>query len=143
LQYREKQQGLYGLEASVKSIKIRSGGVAYILEQGEECRAGEVCFFPGEWELAQKMGKAAATDSDNLKSFWKDLLEKKRSIPGYTLFSEVCSKEKPEQQRLSFNDLGIKHMTQAEKPTPAGLKIAKEIIEMLRKKNEAKNGLAE
>lgn len=122
----------------MKPIKIRSGGEAFALEPGETCPPGAVCFFPGEWELALRMGKAAASDPQN--TFWKDLIETKRSLPGYTLFSDSVKTKKPEQ--LSLQDLGIqsKSMSEREKEREKCLRIARETIEMLGARLKEKAG---
>lgn len=119
----------------MKTIKIKSGGSAYILEPGETCPPGEICFFPGEWELAQRLSRSAATDSDSLRSFWKDLLDNKRSVPGFTLFASLNEKPPaPKQEKLDLEGLGIRSR---EKELPAGtekgLAICKQILADLQK----------
>ena len=121
----------------MKTIKIKSGGEAYSLEPGETCPPGAICFFPGEWELALRMGKAAATDPDN--TFWKDLLENKRAIPGYTLFCDaVVAKPKEEQAPLDFKALGIRPrgLTEKEAQREKCLGIAREILQDLKARVE-------
>lgn len=120
----------------MKPIKIKSGGEAYALEPGETCPPGAVCFFPGEWELALRMGKAAASDPQN--TFWKDLLEAKRNLPGYTLFSETVKKPQPEQLSLSSIGTHQKSKTERELEREKCLRIARETIEMLGQKLKQK-----
>lgn len=116
----------------MRTIKIRSGGEAFALEPGETCPPGAICFFPGEWELALRMGKAAASDPGN--TFWKDLLEAKRNLPGYTLFCETVPPP-AEQEKLDFKALGI----QRKEPEKSEMKkrcmaIAQEILAELQAK---------
>lgn len=130
----------------MRAIKIRSGGQAFIMDPGETCPAGEICFFPGEWELAQRMARAVAADPTN--TFWKDLLEKKRNLPGYTLFSEVAPGKTVEQSEIDFAPKPRPREMPREKPADLdsdrakGLEIAKQIIadlEERRKKRETGN----
>lgn len=126
----------------MRVIKIKSGGQAYVLENGEECPAGEVCFLQTEWELALRMGRAAATDSTGARDFWGDLLEKKKRIPGYTLFSEVAKDRRApaEQAPLDFKALGIRPKSQDDRETEREkcLRIARETIEMLNERAKAR-----
>lgn len=114
----------------MKAIKIKSGGQAFILESGETCPAGEICFFPGEWELAQRLSRAAATDPDSLKNFWKDLLENKRNVPGYTLLTKLNERPPaPKQEKLDLEGLGIRPRTQESHDDKSlGLAICKQIL---------------
>lgn len=122
----------------MRAIKIRSGGTAYVMSHGETCPAGEVCFLQEEWELALKMSKAASTDPDNLQTFWKNLLENKRTIPGFTLLADLNRKpEPPKQEKLDLEGLGIRRREPERRPvSEVGLRICQEILADLKERNE-------
>lgn len=68
----------------MKRIK-RKDGFINIIDVGEECPSGEICFMIDEFAWAQKMAATYSSDPDSLKSFWETLFERKLSVPGYLL----------------------------------------------------------
>jgi hypothetical protein len=92
----------------MKSIKIRSGGTAYLLGPGETCKAGEICFTFEEFDWVKTKSKDFAYDPELSSEFWKTLLEKKKTNSSYSFFEDF--------------------------PKNNGLAICNEIIKMLQKK---------
>lgn len=96
----------------MKAIKIRSGGTAYILDRGDYCPPGAICFMSDEWEWAMKLSKSYVNDPEQLQSFWGTVMERKKDVPGYSVFMDFPQ------------DLG---------PAKKGLEICAEILQMLEK----------
>lgn len=72
----------------MKPIRLKSGGSVYIICPGDSCPAGEICFLEKEYALAQKLSASYSQDPSQQKDFWGTTLDKKRAIPGYTLFQD-------------------------------------------------------
>lgn len=107
----------------MRAIKMKSGQ-AWILENGEECPAGEICFLQPEWEFVKREAKAKEGDPEEHKAFWECLLEAKRTIPGFVhLPTNLSEKQEP-----------ISETKQKFLETPAGV-ISQQIIEQLRGRN--------
>lgn len=62
----------------MKEIKIRSGGIAYLLEGGEIAKPNEICFTEREWNYTKRLSKAIH-DPDQLKLFWEGIMEGKKA----------------------------------------------------------------
>lgn len=102
----------------MRTIKIRSGGQAFILENGDECPPSGVCFLTDEWEWAMKLSKSFVNDPEQLQAFWKTVMERKKDVPGYTVYMDF--------PREAFLKPEVSNK---------GLQICAEIIEMLKKHN--------
>lgn len=70
----------------MRAIKIKSGGQAYVLEKGETCPPGGICFMGDEWEWALRLSKSFQSDPEQLKGFWSTVMDHKKTVPGYTVF---------------------------------------------------------
>ena len=67
--------------------KLKSGGFINILSENEPPISGEINFTAEEWLHAERLGKTPS-DPESDKEFWKVLIEKKSSVPGYSLFQD-------------------------------------------------------
>ncbi len=108
----------------MRPLKMKNG-TAFILENGEECPAGEICFLDIEWEFIKREAKSRQSDPEEHKAFWECLLEAKRTIPGFVhMPTNFLPKEEPKRENKSqFME------------TNSG-KISQEILEQLRGRNE-------
>ena len=109
----------------MRPIKIRSGGQAFVLEDGDTCPPGGICFLKPEWEWAMKISKSFVADPEQLQSFWADVMERKKNIPGYVLFMDFPVEKPAEEQ--------VKEELIKKDDTKKGLIICGEILQMLAK----------
>jgi hypothetical protein len=72
----------------IRSIKIRSGGSAFILSSGEVPPLGSVWFTEEEWAFTQRLASGFQRDPEAHRSFWETLLQKKREDAGYSVFND-------------------------------------------------------
>jgi len=107
----------------MRTIKIRSGGEAYILENTEECPEGAVCFLETEWLYTQRLARDKQRDPEAHRAFWETVLQKKRDVPGYIIFMDFP---------LSLPE------TKREPGFFPGAKICAEILDTLRGRNGKK-----
>lgn len=91
----------------MKPVRLRSGGEVFILESGEVCPVGSVCFQQDELDHARRVSAGLSQDVEGNRSFWAMIIEKKEADPSYSLFTDF--------------------------PKNEGLKICAEILEMLRR----------
>lgn len=77
----------------MRKIKRKTGHI-WVMESGEECPSGEICFLSDEWQWAQRLAANLGSDPESLKAFWETCFERKTTIPGYVLFMDF-PKEAP------------------------------------------------
>ncbi len=106
----------------MKTIPMKSGGHAFILDAGDTCPPNEICFLEDEYRWAQKISAGLAQDPESRKSFWETVLTKKRELPGYLLFMDFPK----EVQTNSVESKGKDFLN-----SPSG-KISQQILETLK-----------
>ena len=115
----------------MKAVKIKSGGQAYILNEGEWCPPNQICLLWDEWEWALRLSNSFKADMEQMRSFWESVLERKKSVPGYVVFMDFP--KEPELKKRGIKIQGDTVEILRPGKTTEGTKICGEILEMLKK----------
>lgn len=87
----------------MRTIKIKSGGVAYILEDGETAPSDSISFLEAEWAYTKRLAQhLAKTDPEAHQAYWESVLLKKREIPGYLIYADFPIYFEPKKEAKNF-----------------------------------------
>lgn len=73
----------------MRVVRLRSGGHVSVFPDNELWPIdGGICFSEEEYSFAQKLAASLNSDPEQLKSFWEELLERKKNNSYYSLFTD-------------------------------------------------------